>query len=206
MAASRFPRPGYGSMVGSNLVEPDGRERLRLPIAHAAEREILDCLVEQHVKIELRAQVQKHGPEPDRGAVHEHEFARDGDRPLLLERLMHPERFAPAVFGGLDAVGQAAHPIVQQRSVDEPSPDIEHVDQFAAEPLEAPRLVSMDDESGVVLEQAMVKIDDAADELRREDANAAVIEQIDAGGHTVDVEHAVIAEMRIAVDHAETAE
>src|SRR4029078_11799057 len=99
---------------------------------------------------------------------------------------MHPERFAPTVFGRLDAVGQTAHPIVQQRSIDEPRPDIEHVDQFAAELLEAPGLVGMDYERVVVPEQAMVKIDDPADELRREDANAAVVEQIDAGGHTID--------------------
>ena len=39
----------------------------------------------------------------------------------------------------------------------------------------------MHDEIVVVLAQAVVEIDHAADELRREDADAAVVEQVDAG-------------------------
>ena len=51
--------------------------------------------------------------------------------PCCLQRLVHPERLAPAVFAGLHAVGDGAHPVVEQRPVDEARPDVEDVDQFA---------------------------------------------------------------------------
>ena len=69
--------------------------------------------------------MQEHAAEPDRGAVHEHEFARHRHRPLLLQRLVHLEGLAPAVFGRLHAVGDGAHPVVEQRPVDEARPDVE---------------------------------------------------------------------------------
>ena len=40
----------------------------------------------------------------------------------------------------------------------------------------------MHDQSVVALEQAAIEIDHAADEARRENADAAIVEQIDAGG------------------------
>src|SRR5258705_215534 len=150
--------------------------------------------------------MQKYGAEPDRGPVHEYEFARHGNRASLLERPMDPNRFAPAVLRRLDAVGETAHPIVQQRSIDEARPDIEHVDQFPIEPLETPGLIRVNDEISVSLQEAVIEIDHAADELRGEDADAAVVEEIDAGSSPTLIEHRVIAEMRIAVDHAEAAE
>ena len=58
----------------------------------------------------------------------------------------------------------------------------------------------------VALEQPVVEIDDAADEAWRENPHAAVVEEIDAGGRPVLIEHRVIAEMRIAVNHAKPAE
>src|SRR5206468_11650402 len=55
-------------------------------------------------------------------------------------------------------------------------------------------------------QEAVIEVDDTADEFRREDAHAAVVQEIDAGGSAGHIEHGVIAEMRIAVDHAEAAE
>src|SRR6266700_2065614 len=52
----------------------------------------------------------------------------------------------------------------------------------------------------------MVEVDHAADELRRENADAAIVEQVDAVRGAVLDEGRVVAEMRIAVDHAEAAE
>ena len=77
--------------------------------------------------------MQEHAAETDRRAVHEHEFARHGDRTFGFERLVHAEGFAAAVFGRLHAVGDAAHAVVEQRAVDEARPDIERVDQIAIE-------------------------------------------------------------------------
>src|SRR5262249_57037345 len=68
-----------------------------------------------------------------------------------------------------------------------------------------PGLVSANDEIDVSFQEAMIEIDDTADEFRREDADAAVVQEIDARGPARHIEHGVIAEMRIAVDHAEAA-
>src|SRR5262245_48124950 len=150
--------------------------------------------------------MQKHPAEPDRSPVHEYEFARYRNRAFLLERLMHAKGLAPAVFRGLHAVGEAAHPIVQQRPVDETRPDIQNVDQFPIEPLETPGLVGVYDEIGVCFEQAVIEIHHTADEFRREDADASIVQEIDAGRPPARVEDGVIAEMGIAVNHAEAAE
>ena len=64
----------------------------------------------------------------------------------------------------------------------------------------------MHDEVAIVLEQPVIEVDHAADEALREDADAAVVEQVDAARLTLLGEHRVVAEMRIAVDHAEAAE
>ena len=61
------------------------------------------------MEIQLRAQMQEHAAEPDRGAVHQHELARHRHWPLLPQRLMDLEGLAAAVVAGLDAVGDAAH-------------------------------------------------------------------------------------------------
>ena len=58
----------------------------------------------------------------------------------------------------------------------------------------------------VIVLEAAIEIDDAADEFWREDADAAVIEQIDAHRLAVFLEHGIIAQMRIAVDHRRMAE
>ena len=56
------------------------------------------------------------------------------DRALLLQRPVHLEGLAAAVFGRRDAVGDGAHAVVEQRAVDEARPDVEDVDQLAERP------------------------------------------------------------------------
>ena len=58
----------------------------------------------------------------------------------------------------------------------------------------------VDDARVIVVAQPVVEIDHAADELRREDADAAVVQEIDACGPALLLEHRVVAEMRVAVD------
>src|SRR5262249_9154813 len=58
----------------------------------------------------------------------------------------------------------------------------------------------------VAVPQAAIKIDDPADELRRENADAAVVEEIDAARLARLFERGVVAKMRIAVDDAEAGE
>src|SRR5262249_29692074 len=94
-------------------------------------------------------------------------------------RAMHLEGFAPTVFRRLDAVGDGAHAIIEQRRVNEARPNVQDVDDLAAEPTKAPSLVSMHYEICIALEQPGVEINDAAHELRGKDTDAAIIEQID---------------------------
>ena len=84
------------------------------------------------VVVQLGPQVQEDGAEADGGPVHEDELARDGHRPPLLQRLVDLEGLAAAVFAGLDPVRDGAHPVVEERPVDEAGPDVEDVDQFRA--------------------------------------------------------------------------
>ncbi len=90
--------------------------------------------------------MQKHRAEPDRGAVHEHEFARHGHRSFLLEGLVHAKSFAAAIFRRRNAVGDGAHPVVEQRRIDETGPDIERLDQVARQIAKSPGFVSMHDQ------------------------------------------------------------
>src|SRR5690606_23977825 len=95
---------------------------------------------------------------------------------------------------------------VEQRPIDEPRPDVEHVDQLSGKAREAPRLIRVHDARLVTLEEAAIEVDHAADELRRERAHAAVIEQVDPRRPAVLLEDGIIAEMRITMDHAVMAE
>src|SRR5471032_3345408 len=111
---------------------------------------------------------------------------------------------AAAVFGGLYAVGDGANAVVHQRAIDKARPDIERVDQRARESLEAPGLVGMHHPRLLAVSQAPIQIDHAADELRRENADAAIVEEIDAARLARLLEGGVVAEMRITVNDAET--
>src|SRR5215470_7121691 len=150
--------------------------------------------------------MEKNSAQPDGSTVHEHELARYGDRTLGLEGAMHLECLAPTVLRWLHAVGDRAHAIIEQRPVDKARPNVEDIDQLAPEPLEPPGLVGVHDKIVVVGKQSVIEVNHAADEFRRKDTNAAVVEQVDAGRLAVGVEHGVVAEMRVAVDDAVTAE
>ena len=137
---------------------------------HAGERELLDRLVEQPVVVEPCVKVEKDGAEPDGGAVHENEFARHLHRALLPQDAMDPEGLAAAVFRRLDAIRDGALAIIEQRPIDESRPDVERIHQFARKPAEAPGLVGVHHQGVVAREEAVIEIDDAADEARGKDA------------------------------------
>ena len=70
----------------------------------------------------------------------------------------------------------------------------------------APDRVGGGDAVAVVRLEAAIELDHAFDEARRKDADAAVVEEVDAGRPAVLLEDRVVAEMRVAVDHAEMRE
>ena len=151
--------------------------------------------------VDLGLEAGEHRAEPDGGAVHEDEFARRGDAakpPEFPVDLLRHRRPVNAALGVLDA----PHLVVHQRRVDELGPEVEHVDDLAAEVLEAPGLVGMDREILLAPRQRPVEVDDAGDELRLEHPDAAEVEQVEG----VIGPRRIIAEMGIAVDDAVTIE
>ena len=84
------------------------------------------------MKVKLGAKPQKRPAQADRGAVHEHEFARHlQPAALLFQRAHNGGDFAPAILAGLHSVGNGAHAIVEQRPIDEARPDVERGDGLA---------------------------------------------------------------------------
>jgi len=75
--------------------------------------------------------MKKYCAQANSGAVHEHEFARHRDGAPRLERLVHAKCLLAPILGRFHPVGDCAHAIVEQRSVDEPCPDIKRIDQLA---------------------------------------------------------------------------
>src|SRR5262245_5477068 len=146
---------------------------------------MLQRLIEQAVEIELGAQVDEDTAKADGGAVHEDEFARHADRSLLLQGAVHLEGLPATILGGRDAVGDRAHPVLEQRPIDEAGPDVEDVDQLVVESREAPGLIGADDAIAVIVQETAIELDDTADELRGEDADAAEVEKIETDGATV---------------------
>ncbi len=120
---------------------------------------------------------------------------------------MHLESLFAAITAGRHRIGDGADPVLEHRAIDEVRPDVQNVDELVGEAGEAPGLVSVHGERAVVVEEAVIKIDHALNEFRREGPHAAIVEQVDAGGLAACIlEHRVVAEMRIAVDHAVMAE
>src|SRR5262249_39419767 len=195
ISASFFSRPQSG-----------GFERSALAFGHAVNGEFFYRFAKEPMKIELRSEMQKHPAETDRRAVHEHEFARHPDGPLFPQRAMNPESLASAVFGRLYAVRDGALAVIEQRPIDEPGPDAEDVDEFARQAAEPPGFIGMHHQGLVAMEKAVVQVDHTADEFRRKDADAAVVQQVDSLRRTILDECRVVAEMRVAMDHPEPAE
>ena len=129
-------RSGAAARVPPMSARPPAREArppralLGLPLFQRLALEAFDLRLEQAVEIELRLEMQEHRAEPDGGAVHQHELARDGDRALRLQPLLHLPHLAPAVGVRRDAVGDGAHAVVEKRRVDEARPKAQRVDQL----------------------------------------------------------------------------
>src|SRR5262245_171340 len=188
-------------------LEADFLQRSPLPGGYVFDRKGFDRLVEQTVEIEFRREVEKDRAKPNGSPVHEDEFARHRHRAPGLKRLMHAKGFLAAVFGRFHAVGDGTHPIIEKRAIYETCPDIEGIDQLTIEPLETPGLVSVHHEIVIAPQQSAIKVDHAANEARRENAYAAIVQEINAGRSPFRVvEDGVIAEMRVAMNDAEAAE
>src|SRR5665213_438062 len=156
--------------------------------------------LEEAAPVLLGAQMEEGGAQANGGAVHEHELAGDGHRTLALQGLLDLEGFAPAVSPGAHSVGDGAHPVIEQGSVDEPGPDAEYVDEIVREPVEAPGPIGLDLALAVAGDHRPVELYHPVDEGRREDPNAAEVEEIEPVGVAGE---AVVAQMRVAVDHPE---
>src|SRR6185312_5985666 len=152
----------------------------RLPLAPLQDRhvEILDQLVEEPVPVDLGGEVEEDRAEADRRAVHEDELARRADAAELPQVAMHGLGDIAAIDAGFLFLDPPLA-VVEQRRVDEARPAAQDGDHLARETLEAPGLVGMDGERLVLALQREIEVDDALDEARPEDADAAEIEEVD---------------------------
>ena len=71
---------------------------------------------------------------------------------------MHAKSFAAAVFRRCNAVGDGAHPIVEQRRIDEARPDIQRVDEVARQVAKTPGLVGVHDQIVFAVQQPVIEI------------------------------------------------
>src|SRR3546814_5151632 len=88
--------------------------------------------------------------------------------------------------------------VLQQRRIEESRPEIERGQQVLAEVGEAPDAIGLHRQLRVVALERKVEVDDAFHEERREDADAAEVQQVHGAVGT----DRVVPEMRVAVDDA----
>src|ERR1700720_4710575 len=164
--------------------------------------------MEQLEEIQPRVEMQKGASKTDRSAIHEHELARHQHRTLFLQSLVEAKRFLATVFRWRDAIGDAAHPVIEQGSVNEPRPDVQGFDEILGETAKAPGFIGMHGAGEILVEQSLVKVDDAADEFGGENTDAPIIEEVNAARLLVvsHAEHRIISKARTAVDDADPAE
>ena len=177
-------------------MQPGVAQCLRLTAGEALFVETVDQVVEEPVPIDLGVEVHEDRSQPDCGAIHEHEFARHLDAAKPLQLGVHLLRHLATIGAG--GLLDGPPPVFQQRRIDEPRPQIEDVDHLARQVRESPGLVGMHGKIGIVVAQRAVEIDDAGDEARPKDPDAAEVEKI----HVQIGPHRVVAEMGIAMDHA----
>ena len=103
-------------------------------------------------------------------------------------------RTVVACFSILDA----AHFIFKQWRVDEVCPDVQDIQCLVGQVREAPDRVCGSSAVPVLSPKRFVKLDHAENEGRRENADAAEVEQV----HGIVIGDGIIAEMRITMDHA----
>jgi hypothetical protein len=161
------------------------------------EVEARDQLAEQPVPVDLRLEVQEHRRQADRGAVHDHELARDVDA-------ARPVQLGDDALGGVAAVdlagegAEGAAPVLEQRLEQEARPDVERIDHRSGQVPEAPGPIGVHGQLLVTVAHRAVEIDHALHQGRREDPQAAEVEQVEAAVGP----DRVVAEMGVAVDHA----
>src|SRR5687767_14663075 len=148
----------------------------------------------------------EHPPEPYGSAVHEHEVSRHHHRSPCFQRLMHTEGLLSSIVGGLDAAGNGPHSIFHQRAVDEPGPNVQNIDEFFGEALEAPGLIGMHDKRLIAALQAAIKIDHTFHKSSRKNPDASVVEEIEATRLPLLRKNRVVPQMRIAMNYPVTAE
>src|SRR5690242_9546845 len=157
--------------------------------------EIVDQLVEQAMPVDARLQMQEHRAQADRGAVHKDKSARRRDAAEAADIPMD-------AVGEIAAVNSAAllldhaGAVVEQRAVDVSRPPVQHGDHVARQIAKTPAAISVHRQRLVVVFERVIEVDDALHKARRENADAAEIEQVDG----VVRRDCVIAEMRIAVN------
>ena len=192
---TRQSRPVNGHQAASGTPQSSSAAACRR--VNLSGVEIRDQVLVEPVPIELRLQMEEDRAEADGRAVDQHELARRGDAaqaPDLPVRLGRDRAAVAGVPGFVDHPGA----VVVQGAVDVVGPDVERFDHLVGEIAETPGLVGVHREVAVVVPHRAVEVDDALHEAAVEHADAAIVEEVDRAV----LAHGVVAEMRIAVEHA----
>src|SRR5579863_2399929 len=184
--------------------EPHSAKRAGLTLSDLFLAEAFDRVLVHAVEVEPRAKAQERAAEADGRPIEKHELAGHHKSAALGAQRPHDlAKFLAPVFARTDPVGRGAHAVVEDRPAKKPGPDVHGLARPAAEPGETPHLVSLGDPRLVAGLEPAVEFDHAEHEARREDAHAAVVEQVDAvDGPPAGPRDRIIAEMRIAVNDA----
>src|SRR5208282_3097350 len=87
--------------------------------------------------------------------------------------------FLAAIVRRRHAIGDAPHPVVEQRRIDEACPDVQGSGEILCKTAKPPGFIGMHGAGEILMQQSLIEIDDAADKFGRENPDATVIEEVD---------------------------
>ena len=136
--AARRPGPGQIQVAGPGAL----RQARRRSLASTGRRSPATSSLEQAVPVQLRAEPQEHAPSPIAARSISGNSRGTRTPPVALQPLMHLLGDLAAILGSSTAwIG--AHPVLEQRLVEEPRPDVQHLHRLAREVAGSPRCVGL---------------------------------------------------------------
>src|SRR5208282_1658174 len=88
--------------------------------------------------------------------------------------------FLAAIVRRRHAIGDASHPVVEQRRIDEACPDVQGFGEILCKTAKPPGFIGMHGAGEILMQQSLVEVDDTADKFGGENPDTAVIKEVDA--------------------------
>ena len=152
--------------------------------------------MEHCVPVDLCAQMHEDGAKTDRCPVHQDKFTRRFDPSNAFQLGMHlPRKIAASL--AIAQLLDGSHPILEQRSIDETGPHVQHINRLIIKPSKPPTFIGVNGQVAVLVAQRPVEINHSTHKLWSEKANRAEIHQV----YTVFRINRIVAQMRVTMDH-----